>query len=329
MAIIGANVASNVRHRLEASYMSIDQIAERRPSVLFAILQEIRPHQWVKNFLVFVPILTAGLYTDLKVWEAAIITFAAFSMAASGIYIINDLLDIEADRKHPRKRYRPLASGAMPLSAAYILAPLLLLSGAGLALAAGVLPYVIMYAVCSFAYSAKFKEMPLVDVFLLAGLYSVRLYAGGIATGNEVSLWLFAFSCFLFLALAIIKRIAELDDLRRRIGEDETQDEKLARRGYGTNDILILGAFGTSASFVSSMILALYVQSDALMHTGRNPHALWLIVPLMLFWQCRLWLATARGYMTDDPIIYAMKDWVSVLVGIALTVTMVMSFTFA
>jgi 4-hydroxybenzoate polyprenyltransferase len=247
----------------------------------------------------------------------------AFSAAASGIYIINDLMDLEADRKHPRKRHRPLASGAMSVGLALIVAPILFAVASALAWSAGVLPYVVIYAVCSFAYSAKFKEMPLVDVFMLAGLYSVRLYAGGIATGNQVSLWLFAFSCFLFLALAIIKRVAELDDLRKRMGEPT---EKAARRGYGPHDIPILGAFGVCSTFVSSAILAIFVQSDAIQHTGRDPHSLWLVVPLMLFWQCRLWLATARGYMTDDPIIYAAKDWVSVLVGVALLVAMVVNF---
>jgi 4-hydroxybenzoate polyprenyltransferase len=295
-------------------------VAPHFPSAGIAALKEIRPRQWLKNLLVFVPIVTAGSYADLAVWENAILAFAAFCATASGIYVVNDLLDLEADRAHPRKRYRPLASGAMPVSWAYVMAPSLFLIGGGLALWTGILPYVIMYAVCSTAYSAKLKEMPLVDVFLLAGLYSLRLYAGGIATGNTVSLWLFAFSCFLFLGLAIIKRIAELEDLRRR-GED-----KAARRGYGTGDILILGAFGTNASFVSSMILALYVQSDAVASAGRDQELLWVIVPLMLFWQCRLWLATARGYMSDDPIVYTMKDWVSVLVGVALIATMVLSF---
>jgi 4-hydroxybenzoate polyprenyltransferase len=305
--------------------MSISStFAASRSQVVFATLRELRPHQWVKNFLVFVPIVTAGIYDEIAVWEAAIIAFMAFSAAASGVYIINDLMDLEADRKHPRKCRRPLASGAMPVGLALIIAPVLFAVAGALAWAAGVLTYVVIYAVCSFAYSAKFKEMPLVDVFMLAGLYSVRLYAGGIATGNEVSLWLFAFSCFLFLALAIIKRIAELGDLCKRIGEVTT--EKPARRGYSPNDILILGAFGVCSTFVSSAILAIFVQSGAIEHTGRDPRSLWLVVPLMLFWQCRLWLATARGYMTDDPIIYAAKDWVSVLVGVALVATMVVNF---
>jgi 4-hydroxybenzoate polyprenyltransferase len=295
----------------------------RGSTLLWATLKEIRPQQWLKNLLVFVPIITSGDYTHIAVWEYGLLAFAAFSATASGVYVVNDLLDLEADRAHPRKRERPLASGAMPLTEAYLLAPLLFAIGAMLALAAGILTYVVIYAVCSLAYSAKLKEMPLVDVFLLAGLYSVRLYAGGVATGHEVSLWLFAFSCFLFLSLAIVKRVTELKELHQR------GREKAKRRGYKTGDLLILSAFGTNAAFVSSMILALYVQSDAIVATGRNPQVLWAIVPLMLFWQCRLWLATARGYMADDPIVYTMKDWVSVLVGGALLLTMILSHLYA
>jgi len=298
-------------------------VGVRGSGILWATFKEIRPQQWLKNLLVFVPIITSGDYASVSVWEYALLAFAAFSATASGVYVVNDLLDLEADRNHPRKRLRPLASGAMPLAEAYILAPLLFALGAVLALAAGILFYVAVYAVCSLAYSAKLKELPLVDVFLLAGLYSVRLYAGGIATGHEVSLWLFAFSCFLFLALAIIKRVTELKDLLER------GDDKAERRGYKTGDLVILSAFGTNASFVSSMILALYVQSDVIVGTGRSPQALWVIVPLMLFWQCRLWLATARGYMTDDPIVYTLKDWVSVLVGTGLVLAMVASHVYA
>jgi 4-hydroxybenzoate polyprenyltransferase len=304
--------------------LDAESVATGRGSVLlWATLKEIRPQQWLKNFLVFVPIITSGDYASIAVWEYALLAFAAFSATASGVYVVNDLLDLEADRNHPRKRLRPLASGAMPLVEAYVLAPLLFALGAVLALWAGILVYVVIYAVCSLAYSAKLKEFPLVDVFLLAGLYSVRLYAGGIATGHEVSLWLFAFSCFLFLSLAIIKRVTELKELHER-GDDQPQ-----RRGYKTGDLLILSAFGTNAAFVSSMILALYVQSDVIVAAGRNPQILWAIVPLMLFWQCRLWLATGRGYMTDDPIVYTLKDWVSVLVGAALLLTMIASHLYA
>jgi 4-hydroxybenzoate polyprenyltransferase len=297
--------------------------AARGPSLIVAALKEFRPQQWVKNFLVFVPILTSGDYASAQTWASALVAFLAFCATSSGVYIVNDLMDLEADRNHPRKRLRPLASGALPIGAAYALAPLLFAIGATLALMAGILPFVVLYAACSIAYSAKFKEMPLIDVFLLAGLYSVRLYAGGIATGHDVSLWLFAFSCFLFLGLAIMKRVTELNDLKRRGGD------KITRRGYGTGDILILCAFGTNASFVSSMILALYVQSDVILAAGRNPLILWLIVPLMLFWQCRLWLATAREYMTDDPIVYTLKDWVSVLVGTGLLSVMIASHLYA
>jgi 4-hydroxybenzoate polyprenyltransferase len=163
--------------------------------------------------------------------------------------------------------------------------------------------------------------MPLVDVFLLAALYSIRLYAGGVATLHEVSLWLMAFSGFLFLALALMKRVTELGDLRARGGV------YISRRGYNVSDQQILTSFGTASSFVSATVLALYVQSDAAAALGHDQRVLWAVVPLLLFWQLRLWLATARGYMPDDPIVYTAKDWVSALVAASLIGTVILGQT--
>ncbi len=299
----------------------IERLFAAPASRLKAVIKEIRPQQWLKNMLVFVPILTSGDLFNWTAWIAAAVTFGAFCLIASSIYMVNDLLDLDADRAHPRKRRRPLASGAMPVAWALALVPMMLLAGSALALWAGVLGYVLGYAVMSIAYSARFKEMPLVDVFLLAALYSIRLYAGGVATIHEVSLWLMAFSGFLFLALAMMKRVTELSDLRSRGGVF------VSRRGYNVSDQQILTSFGTASSFVSALVLALYVQSDAAMALGSNQHALWAIVPLLLFWQLRLWLATARGYMPDDPIVYTAKDWVSALVAASLMGTLVFAHT--
>jgi 4-hydroxybenzoate polyprenyltransferase len=159
----------------------------------------------------------------------------------------------------------------------------------------------------SLAYSFYFKAQPLVDVFLLAGLYTVRLIGGGVATGYQVSLWLLAFSSFLFLSLAIVKRVAELQELARR------EQRKAAGRGYRAGDVPILQAMGMAATFVTSLVLALYVQAEISVG-ARGPTLSWAIVPLMLFWQCRIWLATARGRMHHDPIVFAARDWVSWLV---------------
>ena len=165
------------------------------------------------------------------------------------------------------------------------------------------------YAAISIAYSLYFKSRPLVDVFMLAGLYTIRMIGGGVATGHYVSLWLLAFSSFLFLSLAIVKRVAELQTMSAA-----SEKSRVAGRGYRAGDIRILEQMGVAASFVTSLVLALYVQSELIGGAERSPTLSWAIVPLILFWQCRIWLATSRGRMHHDPIVFAARDWVSWLV---------------
>ena len=285
------------------------KIAERS-ALAHAALRAMRPYQWVKNLLVFVPIFTAHAITEIPAWIGAAGMFAAFCATASALYLLNDLLDLEADRRHPRKRDRPLASGALPLLTGAALAGLLLCLGIGLAAVEGTLTVILLYAAVSFAYSIKLKELPLVDVFLLAGLYTLRLFGGGEATGHPLSLWLFGFSSFVFLSLALVKRVEELMVLGRSGGD------RAARRGYGTGDVAILQVFGCGAAFASCVVLALFVQDEATIRRYASPGLLWGIVPLVLLWLCRLWLVTARGYMHEDPIVYAARDWVSWLVAV-------------
>jgi 4-hydroxybenzoate polyprenyltransferase/phosphoserine phosphatase len=283
----------------------------RRTRLLPAALKAARPHQWVKNLLVFVPILTAHALDELSAWFYAAFLFAAFCATASAIYIINDLVDLAADRRHPRKRLRPFASGALSLSAGLAMAAALLCAGVPLAALSHGLYIVAVYAMMSITYSFWLKRQPLVDVFLLAALYTVRMFGGGEATGHRLSLWLLAFSTFLFLGLALLKRVEELSSQAVR------SSRPLGRRGYLSSDADILQTMGCGASFASSLVLALFVQSEATAERYASPGLLWAIVPLMLFWQCRLWLSTARGYMHDDPIVYAARDWVSWSIGIA------------
>jgi 4-hydroxybenzoate polyprenyltransferase len=289
-----------------------------------ALIRAMRPHQWVKNLLVFVPIVTARAVGDLAGWGEAILMFTAFSLMASGIYLINDLCDLAADRQHPKKSARPFASGALPLSIGLVVAPLLVFDGAVIGYAAGCLQVLAVYAALSLGYSFYLKSQPLVDVFILASLYTIRLIGGGVASGYNVSLWLLAFSSFLFLSLAIVKRVAELQALanreRRGPARLETVDgrqHKVAGRGYLASDSHILELMGVAASFVTSLVLALYVQSEIMPAGDHRPTLAWGIVPLILFWQCRLWLATMRGQMHHDPILFAARDWVSWVVTIA------------
>ena len=282
-------------------------------SRIAAFVRALRPYQWSKNLLVFVPLLAAGALTDGSGWLAALFMFAALCCAASGIYLINDLTDLAADRRHPRKRYRPFASGDLPVFYGVVAAPLLIMAGGLLALrCSGDAAVIIgLYAVLALLYSLKLKEKPLVDVFGLAALYSVRLFGGGIASDHPVSLWLMMFSSFLFLSLACIKRDAEMITVR---------ESRLRRRGYRAGDRRMLEMMGVGATFVSSMVLGLYIQSDGNLGQWNHPQWLWAMIPLLLFWLCRLWLATSRGYMLDDPIVYASRDWVSQSVVVLLAI---------
>ena len=275
-----------------------------------ALLRAVRPHQWAKNLLVFVPLVAARAIGDLGGWVDAVAMFIAFCVTASGIYLINDLCDLAADRQHPNKRQRPFASGALSLQIGLVTAPLLMLIGFGVSFAVGALPVLLCYAAGSCAYSLWLKSRPLVDVFTLAALYGLRLLAGGFATGYHVSLWLLAFSSFLFLGLAMVKRVAELMTL------PPGEKRRAAGRGYRAEDLQIIQLMGVASSFVASLVLAFYVQSELVSALDRRPTLSWIIVPLVLFWQCRIWLATSRGRMNDDPIVFAARDWVSWMVAL-------------
>lgn len=305
-----------------AALAPIERRFPRTTARAAALLHALRPHQWVKNLLVFVPLVTARALGDLHGWGASLLMFVAFSLTASGIYLVNDLCDLAADRRHPEKSGRPFASGALGLEVGLVAAPLLLIAGAAVGAAAGALPVLALYAGLSLAYSFCLKAQPLVDVFVLAGLYTIRMIGGGVASGYNVSLWLLAFSSFLFLSLAIVKRVAELQAVARRerrgiaelrlAGGDDAP--RVAGRGYLASDMPILELMGVAASFVTSLVLALYVQGELMPAGDHRPTLAWGIVPLILFWQCRVWLVTMRGEMHHDPIVFAARDWVSWLV---------------
>jgi len=296
--------AAEKRHRVSAT---IDD----RPNKARALLKAIRPYQWVKNLLTVVPLLSSGMFADPAAWWRTLLVFCAFCSVASGVYILNDIADLAADRQHPRKSKRPFASGALSITEGLALLLPLLAFGLFVGWKSGALLTLIAYGLTSLWYSLKLKEMPLVDVFVLAGLYTIRLFAGGQASGHIVSLWLLGFSVFLFLSLALIKRVSELIKLAER-------HQQVSRRGYSAQDLTILQMMGCAATFASALVLSLYVQSDIASRTYAQPWMLWGVIPLMLFWQCRLWLSTARGYMHDDPIVYAARDWVSWLVLLGL-----------
>jgi len=286
------------------------------PRLLLLLFRAMRPHQWSKNLLVFVPIVTARAFDELHAWAIAVLMFVAFSCAASGTYLINDLHDLAADRQHSRKRQRPFAAGVLPLHVGLAASPLLWVAAIGLGVITGTLSIILLYIFASVLYAFYFKQWPLVDIFLLAGLYTLRLFGGGAATEHRVSLWLLAFSSFLFLSLAIVKRVSELMALA------PGGSALVAGRGYRPSDAAILQVMGVASSFVACMVLALYVQSQLNPGLDIYPTLSWALIPLMLFWQCRIWLATSRGNMHDDPIVFAARDWVSWLVVICSVVVL-------
>ena len=309
-AAVLVNVAPAVAAKARAE-AAIEHTIADQPPMAPALLRAMRPHQWVKNILVFLPIFTANALSDRASWIGGILAFLAFSATASGIYLVNDLLDLSADRAHPRKRLRPFAAGTAPLPAGIALAGVLLVLGIGLGWRAGIPLVVPIYAATSLAYSMRLKREPLVDVFVLAMLYTIRLIGGGEATGHTLSLWLLAFASFLFLSLALIKRVAEAMDSADRSAA------VLKGRGYEPGDLTILQLFGVCSAFASSLVLALFVQNETTAGRFMSPNLLWGIVPLVLLWNCRMWLSTARGYMHHDPIMYAARDWVTWAIGLA------------
>jgi 4-hydroxybenzoate polyprenyltransferase len=297
-------VGASKRVQRKLTRLKVEESIPRRTSIGSDLLRALRPYQWSKNALCLVPLLASGSL-DPTAWFAAMEAVVAFCATASAIYVLNDFSDLAADRAHPRKSRRPFASGALSLPWGLALALTLLAVGALLGWVSGALPVLVAYAGLSLAYTLRLKELPLVDVFVLAALYTLRVVAGGAASGHLVSLWLLGFSAFLFLSLGLIKRVSELSRLAA------AEQTRAARRGYVVQDLGLLQQLGCASTFASAVVLSLYVQSDAALQAYGFPKALWASVPLLLFWQCRLWLATARGHMHDDPIVFATRDRVS------------------
>jgi len=298
----GRETGPALRRAVVARYPGATAIDSPRGGI-GAALRALRPYQWVKNLLIFVPLLASGDFRAAELWRTSILIFLAFCTTASAGYLINDMADLAADRVHARKARRPFASGALAIADGLAMLPILATIGAALGWVSGAAHALMVYVILSLAYNFKLKRMPLIDVFVLTTLYAVRLFAGGEASGHLVSFWLLGFSSFLFLSLALIKRVAELF---RAQGKDRSGP---AGREYFTQDLMVLQMMGCCASFASAIVLALYVQSETASQAYAHPAVPWGVIPLILFWQCRLWLSTARGYMHDDPIVYAVGDW--------------------
>lgn len=265
-------------------------------------VRALRLYQWVKNLLVFVPAVLAHGITDATLLRSTALAFFAFGLCASSVYLVNDLLDLAADRRHARKRFRPFASGSLTARSGLIGAALLLLATASVAAQVNALfcAVLALYYSVTCAYSLALKRKAIVDVMTLAGLYTLRIIAGAAAAMILPSFWLLAFSMFLFLSLGIVKRYAELDDL--------PEGGAPAGRGYGAGDLPLLQSLGTASGYSAIVVMALYVNSTDAQALYRHWQGLWLICPLLLFWISRVWLLTARGQMHDDPILFTLRD---------------------
>ncbi len=271
-------------------------------------LKALRLYQWVKNLLVFVAPAAAHTLLETPTLVASLLAFLSFGLAASGVYVLNDLLDLRADRQHPRKRYRPFASGELPLAAGLIVSPALL--GAGLALAIAVgwafAAVLLLYLACTTAYSVWLKRHAFIDVALLAVRYTLRVVAGAAAVGLTLSFWLLAVCAYGFIGLALLKRFAEL----RELEADGRVDA--AGRGYSTADSPVVLALGVGASLLATLVTALYIESYASRALYARPEALWALVGLMLLGVGRLWMKAGRGQMHDDPIVFVARDLPSI-----------------
>jgi 4-hydroxybenzoate polyprenyltransferase len=269
----------------------------------------MRPRQWLKNMLVFVPML-AGHALGLDMLLASLLAFVAFSLTASSAYLLNDALDAGDDRVHPVKHKRPIASGALPLSVALCVSPLLAAAALLLCLFFNplLLGVVVLYFASTLAYSFYLKRQVMVDIATLAILYSMRILGGSASTGIAPSFWLLAFSFFIFLSLALLKRYSELFNLKRQ------GKEKTSGRGYTTADKHPIGIMGINSAFMSVLILILYFNSSNVLVLYRNPAWLAGVVPLLVFWLGRLWILAYRGQVNEDPVLYVSKDRLSLTV---------------
>jgi len=272
-----------------------------------AVVKALRLHQWAKNVLVFLPVVAAHRIGDPDVLPRALAAFVAFGLVASAVYVINDIADLEVDRAHPSKRNRPFASGALPVTAAAWLVPALLAAGGAAAWESptGFRLLLAGYFLATLAYSFGVKRSPLLDVMVLAGLYTARIYAGAFATGIPVSEWLASFSMFLFLSLAFLKRASEL--LAREAGTPG--------RGYLAADREAVFSMGVSAGYLSVLVLALYLSSPEVRRLYARPQWLWALCPLVLYWVSWMWLRARRGEVHEDPVLFALKDPATYVVG--------------
>ncbi len=299
----------------------IIRIFPRETGHLKAVLREMRLYQWVKNTLVFLPLIGAHRIADPLLVGKALLAFVSFSLCASAVYTINDLLDLKADRLHPEKRRRPLAAGDLTPQSGVLLAAGLLLTAVvpAILLSPGFCAVMACYLLLTFGYSLAFKKQPVLDVLVLAGLYTTRVFAGELATTVKVSEWLLAFSMFIFLSLSLLKRYSEL------VSKAAQEQVATNGRGYRVSDAGMLATLGGAAGYLSVLVLALYINSNAVSMYYTRPRFLWLAAPVLLYWVSRMWILAGRGEVHYDPIVFSFRDRTTYVIALLIAALLVLS----
>lgn len=304
----------NASQGVQAQASKVANVSKSFPSASVRLsdwIRALRIHQWLKNTLLFVPLMTAHQLGNIQSLTAVTLAFISFGLCASSVYITNDLLDLESDRRHPRKRNRPFASGKLSVVLGAFYAAILVMASFALGAMVGsdFLAVLMLYFLLTSVYSLLLKRVVLVDCLTLATLFTLRIIAGAGAVLVPLSFWLLAFSVFIFLSLALVKRYAELR-VQEKAGNNQAHG-----RGYEVSDAPLLQTLGVSAGYLSVLIIALYMRSEDVMALYAQPAVIWFAIPLLLFWISWVWLKAARGEMHDDPIVFAIKDKASLVVA--------------
>ena len=295
-----------------AGSAKLEKVFATEPAGLKTYLKAMRVHQWAKNVLLATPLFLSQQYTDPALWIPLIAAFVSFGLCASATYCWNDLLDLPADRAHATKRNRPFASGKISIRDGLVFSALCLLASFALAAAlvgASFIFLLLGYIATTVSYSFLIKTKPVADVIVLGALYAYRIFAGGIAVGIEPSEWLLSFSMFFFVSLGFMKRMSDMHS-------DGPKNEKISGRGYFPEDRSVIQVFGVAAGYCAVIIMALYITDENVTALYRNPEFLWFVCLGLLYWISRTWILAARGHMPDDPVVFALKDKVSLLCGV-------------
>ena len=300
---------------------SVQPVFEKKSEKVNYFLKSIRVYQWSKNFLIFIPFITSHSWNNISSIRTIIIAFLSVSFLASSGYIINDLLDLNCDRIHPRKRNRPIASGNFSIPNAFIAAFVLAALGFTLAIfiEKSLILLLLLYFCLTIAYSLNLKTIELIDVFSLTALYLIRIFIGAVAINVNLSFWLLVFSIFTFFSLALVKRYAEMMLKKSQL------EISLSRRNYAETDLPFIGQIGISSGLMTVIVFALYINSPEIKSLYSNPEILWILCFLLLYWVSHIWHSAYKGKMTDDPIIFSLKNRRSMITIILMAITFILS----